>query len=140
MVPPSPERGALDRAWCLWLLTARAATVAAAWAVWFASGHASGAPATATAIGAASSRTRSPMCSLDFRDAGVGADWSVATTSSTAMTIARFTVESANLGGPDDNSYPTTQLVFAGAGLLSVLCVGYQTVSAIAGWQVVVHR
>src|SRR5215472_1813741 len=102
MVPPSPEHGALDRAWRLWVLTALAATVAAAWAVWFASGHASGASATATAIRAASSPTLRPVCSLDFRDARVGeTDWSVATTSPTTLTIARFTVESANLGGPD---------------------------------------
>jgi len=122
MVPPSPKHGALDRALRLWVLTALAATVAAAWAVWFAGGHASGESATATAIRAASSPTLRPVCSLDFRDARVGeTDWSVATTSPTTLTIARFTVESANLGGPDDNSYRTTHLVFAGAGLLSVL-------------------
>ena len=45
----------------------------------------------------------------------------MATTGPTTLTIARFTVESANQDGLDDNSYRTTDLVFAGAGLLSVL-------------------
>jgi len=122
MVPPSPEHGALDRARCLWVLTALAATGAAGWAVWFASGHPSAASPTATAIRAASSPTLRPVCSLDFRDTKVGeTDWSVATTSPTTLTIAWFTEESADLGGPDDNSYRTTHLGFAGAGQLSVL-------------------
>src|SRR5262249_55727211 len=50
-----------------------------------------------------------------------GGGWSVATTGPTNVVIARFTVESANQGGPDDNSYRSTHPVLAGVGLLSVL-------------------
>lgn len=82
-----PEYGPLDRGWCLWVLTALAAVVAVAWAVRFASGHAPpDASATATRATAAPSPTRSPPCSLDFRDARFGeADWSVATIGPTTL-------------------------------------------------------
>src|SRR5262245_25323101 len=116
MVPPPPEHGPLDCCWRLWVLAADAAALAAAWAVGLASGHTPpGASSTATRATAAPSPTGSPACSLDFRDARFGkVDWSVATTCPTTLTIARFTVESANQGGPDDNSYRTTHLVLAG--------------------------
>ena len=122
MVPPEPEGGPLARGWCLWVLTALAGVVAAAFGVWFASGHSSTRASQAASQSAAPSPAGTPACSVDFRDAGFGeSDWRATTTGPTTLAVATFTVESANQGGPDDGSYRTTHLVFAGTGLLSVL-------------------
>ena len=61
-----PRRhGPLDGGGCLWVLTALAAKTAAAWAVWFARGHAlPGASRSATRATAALSPTQSPTRSV----------------------------------------------------------------------------